>query len=93
MTDSYLIAYDITNEKRLNRVCRYLKGKGIHLQKSVFFCVLNAQELKKIVSDLFNLIDSKNDDVRIYPVLFDFNEMALGDNQLFPCGVYFHFTR
>lgn len=37
MTDSYLIAYDITSEKRLNRVSRYLKGKGIHLQKSVFF--------------------------------------------------------
>lgn len=91
MTDSYIIAYDITDEKRLSRICRYLKGKGIHLQKSVFFCMLNSKELKRIVTDLSNLIDCKSDDIRIYPVLFDFNEIALGDNQLFPCGVYFHF--
>lgn len=90
MTDCYLIAYDITDEKRLNRICRYLKGKGIHLQKSVFFCLLNPEEIKRILADLSKLIDSKMDDIRIYPVLFDFNEIALGDNQLFPPGVYFH---
>ncbi len=90
MKQSYLISYDITDEKRLNRICRYLKGKGIHLQKSVFFCFLDKKELTEIITDLRTMIDPCSDDVRIYPVIYDFNEIALGDNEILPPGVFLH---
>ncbi len=90
MKNSYLIAYDITNERRLTKICRYLKGKGLHLQKSVFFCVLDFDEVQKIKAELATMIDPVTDDIRIYPVLFDFNTIALGDNNLFPPGISVH---
>ncbi len=90
MKNSYLIAYDITDGRRLSRICRYLKGKGLHLQKSVFFCVLGFEEVQKIKDELATMIDPVTDDIRIYPVLYDFNTIALGDNELFPPGVTFH---
>ncbi len=90
MKNSYLIAYDITNERRLNKICRYLKGEGLHLQKSVFFCVLGFDEVQKIKAELAAMIDPVTDDIRIYPVLFDFNALALEDNQSLPPGITVH---
>jgi CRISPR-associated protein Cas2 len=90
MKTSYLIAYDITNERRLNRTCRYLKGKGLHLQKSVFFCVFSFDEVQKAKAELTSMIDPVTDDIRIYPVLFDINTIAMGDNELFPPGISVH---
>lgn len=90
MKQPYVIAYDITDERRLNKICRYLKGKGIHLQKSVFFFFLDGDDLRRIKADLSTIIDPATDDIRIYPVLFDFDAIALGDNEILPPGVFLH---
>ncbi|MDI6697467.1 MAG: CRISPR-associated endonuclease Cas2 [Candidatus Saccharicenans sp.] len=90
MKQPYVIAYDITEDRRLTRICRYLKGKGLHLQKSVFFCILNKEELKEIISELKGMIDPCTDDVRIYPVLGEFKTVALGNNEILPPGVFLH---
>ena len=47
MKSPYLVCYDIADEKRLTRIYRLMKGRGLHIQYSVFYCVLTWQELKK----------------------------------------------
>jgi len=83
----YLIAYDISDDFRLNRVLRYMKGKGIHLQYSVFYCYLSYKEVAKIMEDIRSLINPGQDDVRFYPVLRNFKAVVLGRGAHIPDGV------
>lgn len=64
----YLIAYDITDEKRLNRVRHVLKGYSTGGQKSVYECFLTDDELASIVEELNLLIDEQSDRVHIFQV-------------------------
>lgn len=84
----YLISYDVKDDRRLQRIHRYLKGKGIHLQKSVFYCVFNKEDLKKTISGLSSLMDPNEDDIRFYPVLVDFEVISLGQGEKLPKGVW-----
>ena len=59
MKIAYIISYDIANERRLNRIHNYLKGQGVHLQKSVFYCLLSRERLKKIQA-IENYVKSKD---------------------------------
>lgn len=87
MKKVYLISYDIKNDRRLNRIHRFMKGKGIHLQKSVFYCYLNSEELKKLKQELLDLIEEKEDDVRIYQLLTEFETISIGQGERVPSGV------
>ncbi len=62
----YLLCYDIADPKRLAMVCRRVKRDGVALQYSVFDCQLNAVSLRRLIRDLRELIDDREDDVRIY---------------------------
>ena len=44
MRTTYLVCYDIANDKRLRRVFKVCKNYGDHLQFSVFECDLNPAE-------------------------------------------------
>jgi len=83
----YLISYDIRDDYRLSRVLRYMKGRGIHLQYSVFYCYLKPEELLKIIEDILAQIDEKEDDVRIYPMNRRFRAIFLGRGAPIPEGV------
>lgn len=81
----YLIAYDIADPKRLNRVHRYLVGgptgpilrvHGPHLPQGPAF----------LLTGLRHLIDPKEDDIRAYPLPKRLDYTHLG-RQLFPDGV------
>jgi|YNPBryunderm2012_1023409.scaffolds.fasta_scaffold15456_2 CRISPR-associated protein Cas2 len=90
MKSVYLISYDIKDERRLNRVHRYLKGRGIHLQKSVFYCLLSQEEIKKVRQGIEELIEEREDDVRIYPLLVEFETIAMGQGEKVPGGVWIY---
>jgi len=64
----YIIAYDIIDEKRLNRVRHLLKSYSTGGQKSVYECFLYDSELKSIVEELTYLIDERFDKVHIFQV-------------------------
>jgi CRISPR-associated protein Cas2 len=64
----WIIAYDITSSKRLNRVHRYLKTQAIPLQYSVFLAEESGQSIHRILDRLNALIDPRADDVRAYPL-------------------------
>lgn len=82
----YMIAYDISNPKRLGRVHRYLKKQGLPLQYSVFTVVLKRPSLLRLLAGLEQLIDPRQDDVRCYSLPRQVTTYALG-RQLFPDDV------
>lgn len=63
---SWLVAYDISDPRRLNRVHRLLKEKGLPVQYSLFSVRDTAQGILRLKTELASLIDTKADDVRIY---------------------------
>ncbi len=62
----YIISYDISDEKRLKRVAKFLEDWGERKQKSVFECWLTEEELKQVKEGLKEIINPKEDRVRFY---------------------------
>jgi len=65
MRSTYLICYDISNDKRRERVFKACKDHGTHLQFSVFECDLNAMELAVFETRLNDLINHTADQILI----------------------------
>ncbi|HZW34218.1 MAG TPA: CRISPR-associated endonuclease Cas2, partial [Isosphaeraceae bacterium] len=61
--DTYLVAYDISDPKRLRRVARTCEDFGLRRQFSVFFCRLAALDLVKLKSRLYDVINLDQDQV------------------------------
>jgi len=61
----YLITYDISDDKRRNRVFQTLRDNGDHAQYSVFFCQLNKKELAALRGQLIHFIHPRQDQVLI----------------------------
>jgi CRISPR-associated protein Cas2 len=62
----YLIAYDITDNRRLTNVRHLLKGYSTGGQKSVYECFLTDGELHEVSEELARLIDEASDRVHIF---------------------------
>jgi len=56
MRASYLVSYDIADEKRLRLVFKTMRGYGDHLQFSVFECQLTAADLARLKGELSDII-------------------------------------
>lgn len=63
MRDSYLVAYDICDDKRLRKVFQCLRAWGDHLQYSVFECQLTPTDVVKLKAELKGLIHHEEDQV------------------------------
>lgn len=63
MRTSYLIAYDISNDKRLRQVFTLMRGYGDHVQYSVFECQLTQSDLVLLRGDLTRIINRDEDQV------------------------------
>jgi CRISPR-associated protein Cas2 len=63
MRMSYLVCYDICDEKRLRCVFKTMRAYGDHLQYSVFECQLTPMDLARCRADLAEIIDHKEDQV------------------------------
>jgi len=62
----YVIAYDIPDDKRRNRVAKALIGHGDRVQYSVFECQLYAKQFRELWKELGRLIDKTEDSLRAY---------------------------
>lgn len=82
----YLVSYDICDPQRLSRVARCLLRYGYRVQYSVFATEQTPEGLKRVLSELAELIDPKEDDIRAYPVQAQ-GEVTLMGQQLFPDDV------
>jgi CRISPR-associated protein Cas2 len=63
MRSTYLVCYDITDDKRLRQVFKTCKNFGDHLQYSVFECDLNPAEKVELERALDELIKHDEDQV------------------------------
>jgi len=63
MRSSYLVCYDISDDKRLRKVFKTMRGWGDHLQFSVFECQLTPTDLVRLRAELSEIIHHKDDQV------------------------------
>lgn len=62
----YTVAYDITDDKRRNRVAKILKDFGTRIQYSVFECDTDRRALLRLQSRLEKAINSQEDTIIFY---------------------------
>jgi CRISPR-associated protein Cas2 len=63
MRRTYLVCYDVSNDRRRARVLKTMKGFGDHLQYSVFECQLNGTDLARCRHALGQVIHHRDDQV------------------------------
>ncbi|MGE0129717.1 MAG: CRISPR-associated endonuclease Cas2 [Blastocatellales bacterium] len=64
----YIVSYDISDDKRLRRVHRTMKGYGDPLQYSVFRCDLSASERVLMIEALSKIINHRDDQVMLIDI-------------------------
>ena len=87
MKANYLVCYDISNPRRLAKVFKLIKNRGIHLQYSVFHCTLTWPGLLDLKERLSLIIDEREDDVRVYPLPSEEKVIVMGCGDRVPGGV------
>ncbi len=63
MRHSYLVCYDISDEKRLAKVAKTMRGFGDRVQYSVFECQFTPADLARCRHRLSQIIDHRADQV------------------------------
>ncbi len=63
MRSTYLVCYDISDEKRLRKVFQTMRGYGDHLQYSVFECQFTEMDLVRCRAELSQIIHHEQDQV------------------------------
>ncbi len=64
----YLLAYDITEPRRLRRVYRLLRKRALPVQQSVFLFKGTEGALRRLLDRLAREMDLRTDDLRAWPV-------------------------
>ena len=62
-----LIIYDISDNKRRNKMVKVLNSYGFRVQKSAFEAMLRPDKYKKLLVDIANIPDS-SDSIRVYKI-------------------------
>ncbi len=63
MRNTYLVCYDIANDKRLRKVFKTMRDYGDHLQYSVFECQFTPTDLARCRGELTDMIHHTEDQV------------------------------
>lgn len=63
MRTEYIVAYDISDQDRLRKVFKVMRGFGDHMQYSVFRCALTRTERVRLQEALSKVIHHTEDQV------------------------------
>jgi len=63
-----VVAYDLSSDKRRNKVHKILSGFGAWTQYSVFELFVTDKEMVLLQSKLEKVLDAEKDSVRFYPL-------------------------
>jgi len=66
--DSYIVAYDISDPKRLRKVAHTCEDFGYRYQLSVFLCRLSATDFVRLRNRLYDIINLKADQILFIPL-------------------------
>lgn len=83
----YIIAYDICDKKRLQKVHRIVKEYAMSLQHSVFIAPFDQNLLDELIGKLNNIIKASEDDIRMYPLSTSSQPEVYGCRKL-PHGIF-----
>ena len=61
-----LVIYDVSDNKKREKLVKCLKSYGVRVHKSSFECLLSKKLYKKMVKESNKIIDKKTDSLRIY---------------------------
>ena len=64
----YLVAYDISSDRRRTKIHKVLTGFGTWTQYSLFECFLSKKEFILLKAKLAKHIEDTQDSVRFYPL-------------------------
>lgn len=62
----YLVAYDISDDKRLKMTYKTMRGFGEHVQYSIFRCELSDANLVRMKTALLDVIKIEADQILIF---------------------------
>ena len=65
-TYTIIIIYDITDNKRRNRMAKFLEGYGVRVQKSAFEARLTKMRYAAMLRRAERIIDNETDSLRTY---------------------------
>ncbi|MBL0700523.1 MAG: CRISPR-associated endonuclease Cas2 [Desulfosarcina sp.] len=63
-----IVAYDIADPKRLNKVARVIKDYGLRVQKSIFEVAVNNALFDEMKSRIEKIIEPLEDGVKYFPL-------------------------
>lgn len=63
-----IVAYDIANPRRLNRVAKIIKDYGFRVQKSIFEVRVDERRFREMKSRIENEIEFAEDGVKFFPL-------------------------
>ena len=66
-----IACYDISDNKRLNKIARIMKDYGTRVQYSVFELDVEEYVLKKLMKRVEKIIEKEVDSVRYYKLCFE----------------------
>ena len=61
-----LIIYDIIDDKKRNRMAKFLEGYGVRVQKSAFEARLTKDKYYTMLNQAVKIIDAEKDSLRAY---------------------------
>lgn len=64
----HLLAYDISDPRRLYRVAKISTGWGLRVQYSIFILWITPAERDRLLEELETVINPAADDIRLYPL-------------------------
>ncbi len=81
----YFISYDISDQKRLQKVAKILENFGIRIQFSFFECEMQREQLDDLKHRVLEIMNKKEDSFLIYPLCEDCTAKAksLGKGNIF----------
>lgn len=66
-----VIAYDISNTKRRNRVVKILRQYGVRVNLSVFECMLTDRQFENLKSTIADIANTAHDRIIYYSLCLD----------------------
>ena len=79
-----LVIYDIVDNKRRNRLAKFLCGYGFRIQKSAFELMINHHQYKVLLRDLEKYADDK-DSIRVYKIVGYSELTVIGEEKEYSC--------
>ena len=82
----FLVGYDISDEKRLQRIHKVMAKHATPIQYSIFLIEGERKGLQACIDDVMRFFHKKEDDLRVYPLPSNGKQWHLGKAVL-PEGV------